>query len=126
MLFKMLIAFALLAAVCEASVGRTNEKAGSTVRIDSVPNSEGIRRTVAAGEQIFDFKKGYFVDAKGKKIEGIDQSNYHAENGTLIIKKISKSDAGSYVSEPNNPIISKQDDGTFVGLAGPQLIVTVE
>ncbi|CAO4366312.1 unnamed protein product [Caenorhabditis nigoni] len=107
----------------ESSLARMNVKEGDEVPIH-FDGAKKIKRSVSSGDQIFYFdgpNKGKMVDESGKVI---DSSNFEISNGSLVIKKFSKADEGSYRKEPNM-IMTKTEHG-FSGVPGGTLFISIE
>ncbi|UMM19554.1 hypothetical protein L5515_015100 [Caenorhabditis briggsae] len=107
----------------ESSLSQWNVKEGEEVPIE-FEGAKKIKRSVSSGDQIFYFdgpNKGKMVDENGKVV---DSSNFKISNGTLVIKKFSKADEGSYSEEPNM-IMTKTEHG-FSGVPGETLVINIE
>ncbi|CAB3411101.1 unnamed protein product [Caenorhabditis bovis] len=124
----ILIAAVVLLAAAYGYPGPMMAKEGATnfeLQLDIRP-VKSIIRTVKTGKQIWNFSgpnKGQWVDEKGKKIES---SNYSIKSpATLVIKKVTKADAGIYDYEERPEDIMTPPPGVHVdpGMRGYKLDV---
>ncbi|UMM19992.1 hypothetical protein L5515_015384 [Caenorhabditis briggsae] len=108
-----------LATFSDASIATARLRTGQSFLIREAENANALAHTVASGPQKMEFtgrNRGKRVDQNGQIV---NSENFRLfQNGSVLIKHASPSDAGTYQKDPN-PMIRIGD----MGYAPPILII---